>query len=285
MTRATRIALGISTALLALSIWKWETRPLVPTGPLDATVPETCAGIAAAPPPTVWLSELTWEETCAALAAGFTTAIVPTAGLEQNGPHAILGKHRHVVSAAAERIARELGDALVAPVVDYVPEDTIDPPAGHMRWAGTISVPEPVFEAVIESAARSLRQHGFTFVAFVGDSGGNQRAQSRAAARLAGEWGEKSALHVSDYYANEIRDAWLREQGESAATIGTHAGIRDTSELLAVFPAGVRIERAKSGMPESSGVNGDPSRATAERGEELLRRKVAAALAQIRASR
>ena len=166
MSRASRIALAVSAAVLAVSLWKYESRPLVPAGPADATPPETCAGIAAAAPPTVWLADLTWEETCAALAAGFTTALVPTAGTEQNGPHVILGKHHHVVAATAERLAHELGDALVAPVVDYVPEERIDPPERHMRWAGTLSVPEPVFEAVIESAARSLRQHGFAFVAF-----------------------------------------------------------------------------------------------------------------------
>ena len=268
-----------------MSLWTWKTRPPVSLGPRDAAVPETCAGIAAAPPATVWLAELTWEETCGALAAGFTTAIVPTAGIEQNGPHVILGKHHHVVSATSERIARELGNALVAPVVDYVPEGRIDPPTSHMRWAGTISVPEPVFEAVIESAARSLRQHGFTLVAFVGDSGGNQAAESRVASRLVSEWGAKSVLHVSDYYANNGQLEYLKQEGEGDAAIGTHAGIRDTSEMLAVHPAGVRVERAIAGLPESSGVEGDASRATAARGEELLRRKVAAAVAQIRAAR
>lgn len=249
-------------------------------------MPESCAGITAAPPPSVWLAELTWEETCAALAAGYTTVIVPTAGVEQNGPHVVLGKHRYVVAAAAERIARELGNSLVAPVVDYVPEGRVDPPSGHMRWAGTISVPEPVFAAVLESAARSLRQHGFTLVAYVGDSGGNQDAQARVAKTLEREWGAGTALHVSDYYAKNGQTAWLEGQGETPAAIGSHAGIRDTSEMLAAHPAGVRADRTRAGLDfERSGVDGDPTRATAARGEELLRLKVSAAVAQIRAAR
>lgn len=286
MTRGPRIALAASGVLLALALWKHGNEPLVPPGPREAAPPESCTGIAAESPPTVWLAELTWEETCAALAAGHTTVIVPTAGIEQNGPHVVLGKHRHVVAAAAERIAGELGNALVAPVVDYVPEGRVDPPAEHMRWAGTLSVPEPVFAAVLESAARSLRQHGFTLVAFVGDSGGNQDSQARVAETLTREWGAGSALHVSDYYAKNGQTSWLESQGETLEAIGTHAGIRDTSEMLAAHPAGVRADRARAGLDfETSGVDGDPTRGTAARGEELLRLKVAAAVAQIRQHR
>src|SRR5207253_7459894 len=103
-------------------------------------------------------AELTSPEVCAAIAAGYTTAIVPTGGTEQNGPHLVIGKHHEVVTFTSERIAKELGHTLVAPVLDYTPEARIDPPEGHMRFAGTISVPDAVFAAVLECAARSLRQ-------------------------------------------------------------------------------------------------------------------------------
>ena len=89
-------------------------------------------------PDTVFLEDLTWTEVRHAIDSGVTTVIVPTAGTEQNGPHMVLGKHKYRMNAGAERIARELGNTLVAPIMTYVPEGEIDPPEGHMRFAGTI---------------------------------------------------------------------------------------------------------------------------------------------------
>src|SRR5512138_479380 len=79
------------------------------------------AGLAQAPD-TVLLEELTWTEVRDAVRAGKTTIIVPAGGTEQNGPHMALGKHNARVKILSERIARALGDALVAPVIAYVPE-------------------------------------------------------------------------------------------------------------------------------------------------------------------
>jgi len=240
-------------------------------------------------PRTVHLEEMTWVEVREALASGKTTAIVPTGGVEQNGPHMVLGKHNYIVRRTAGAIAERLGDALVAPVMAYVPEGEIDPPAGHMAYTGTLSIPEPVFAAVLEHTARSLRAHGFTNIAFVGDSAGNQATQARVAALLSEEWAGEgvTVLHVGDYYAANGQIDWLKAEGESEATIGHHAGIRDSSELMAIYPAGIRADRLQHNggrASEATGVSGDPRRATAERGQALLVLKVDAAVRQIRAA-
>src|SRR5262245_32944422 len=125
----------------------------------------------AQPPDTVLLEELTWTELRALIQAGKTTIILPIGGTEQNGPHMALGKHNARVRVLAERIARELGDALVAPVLAYVPEGGLSPATGHMRFPGTITVPEDVFRRVLESAARSFQLHGFRHIVFLGDHG------------------------------------------------------------------------------------------------------------------
>ena len=72
-----------------------------------------------------------------------------TGGIEQNGPYVASGKHNFVLQATTEAIARELGNALVAPVVQWVPEGQIDPPSGHMRYHATISVSQETFEALL----------------------------------------------------------------------------------------------------------------------------------------
>jgi len=230
----------------------------------------------------VEIERMTWIEVRVRVAAGSTTVIIPTGGTEQNGRHMVLGKHNLIVAEAARRIARGLGDALVAPAVAYVPEGDIEARSGHMAYAGTISVPDLVFAALLEAAAASLKAHGFKTIVLLGDSGSTQAPQREVAMRLTAAWQGAAVVNAEAYYGANGGVDWLTSQGETEATIGTHAGIRDTSELMAVYPAGVRLDGAR---PDSDGASGDPSRATPGRGEHLLSLKVAAAVAEIRAAR
>ena len=235
---------------------------------------------------TVFLEELTWIEIRDAIRSGSTTIIVPTAGTEQNGPHMVLGKHKYIINHAVDLIARRLGNTLVAPVMTYVPEGDVDPPSGHMRYAGTVTLPNEYFMKVLEYAARSLRVHGFTDIVFIGDSGGNQEGMRAVAEMLNEEWGgERTRVHfVGDYYSNNGVGDWLQSQGETAEAIGRHAGISDTSQLLFVAPEHVRRdELALGGGFEGSGVSGDPTRASTDYGRKGIELKVDAAVRQITA--
>jgi creatinine amidohydrolase len=231
-----------------------------------------CAIARAAPPsPSVFLEELTWTEVRAATHAGSTTILVPVGGTEQNGPHMTLGKHNARARALAGRIAQALGNALVAPVVAYVPEGSVNPPTGHMRFPGTITVPEDAFEKTLESAARGFRLHGFKDVVFLGDHGGYRKSLERVAERLDREWaGTTVRAHaIGAYYDAESAGfaAILRGKGFTDAQIGVHAGLADTALALAIDPALVRTERL--GAPNkgaADGVVGDPRKATAELG-------------------
>src|SRR5262245_2700977 len=79
----------------------------------------------------VFIEELPWLEVRDAMRVGKTTVIIPTGGVEQNGPYLATGKHNYVLRATTEAIARKLGNALVAPIVAFVPEGDIDPPTSH----------------------------------------------------------------------------------------------------------------------------------------------------------
>ena len=233
---------------------------------------------------TVFLEEMTWMEVRDAVNAGTTTVIIPTGGTEQNGPHMVLGKHNYLVHFKAGEIAKRLGDALVAPVMAYVPEGDVDPPTGHMRFAGTITTPQHVFEQVLEFAARSLVQHGFTDIALLGDSGGNQAGQRAVADALNREWedGPARVHHLTDFYPGP-GDAWLREQGETEADVGSHASIHDTASLLFLNPEMLRLDQFGPGVAgDGSGLVGNASRSTAEYGERILEMQIAAAVRQIR---
>ncbi len=239
-------------------------------------------------PMTREIADMTSPEVRDAVAAGFGTVIVPSGGLEQNGPHMIISKHDRIVAYAARRIAEELGDALVAPVLSYVPQGDYDPPTGNLAFPGTVGVPAPVFGALLEGIARSFKLAGFSAVCFIADHGGSLAPQAEVAARLSAEWGGKGpkVLAVESFYADAEEMAFLRAQGEPDAAIGEHATIADTSELMAVHPGGVDLSRLPSGPLSWSGhgVAGDPRRASAARGDALMAIKISAAVAQIRAA-
>lgn len=230
-----------------------------------------CAAVEAQAPRAVFLEDLTWIELRDHIKAGRTVILVPIGGTEQNGPHMALGKHNVRARALAEKIATALGDALVAPVMAYVPEGQIDPPTAHMRFPGTITVSEEVFEKVLESAARSFRRHGFNDIVFLGDHGGYQKNLKKVADRLNREWAAGPArVHaLEDYYRAAELDYGkaLVEKGYTQAEIGTHAGLADTSLTLAIDPRLVRMDRlAASGKSGEHGAQGDARRSSVELG-------------------
>lgn len=242
---------------------------------------------AAAPAASVYIEELTSPELQARIDAGATTVLVPIGGTEQSGPQLVLGKHNARARILAGRIAQRLGNAVVAPVIAYVPEGAIAPPAGHMRFAGTISIPESAFEAMLEATARSVCQHGVRDVFFLGDHGGYQKSEDKVAARF-GAGGSCRVHALLDYY-QATQAAYigeLKRRGYSDAEIGLHAGLADTALSLALDPSGVRTGLLAAGARagKAGGVHGDPTRATAELGQLGVARIVDASVAAIRAA-
>jgi creatinine amidohydrolase/Fe(II)-dependent formamide hydrolase-like protein len=222
---------------------------------------------------TVFLEELTWTELRDLIQSGKTTIIVPIGGTEQNGAHMALGKHNLRVRYLSEKIAGALGNALVAPVIAYVPEGAVEPPTGHMRFPGTITVPEEAFEKILEYAARSFKAAGFRDIVFLGDHGSYQRVEKAVADRLDKEWAAKPVrVHaIEEYYRLSESEfgRLLKSKGYREEEVGTHAGLADTSLMLAVDPRLVRIDRAQPGakLESGDGVNGDPRRSSAELGQ------------------
>jgi len=232
------------------------------------------------------LETMTSPEVRDAIALGKTTVIIPIGGTEQNGAHMTLGKHNVRARLLADRIAAKLGNALVAPVVSYVPEGNVTPPAAHMRYAGTISIPAAAFEGLLAGAGRSLHQHGFRDVVFLSDHGGYLRSVEKVVADLNREWRHTDArAHaVPEYYEAATTDfaKLLAAEGFRPAQIGLHAGLSDTALMLALDPSAVRRDLLSA--EPAPGVNGDPRRATAELGERGVALIVEKSVAAIRKS-
>jgi creatinine amidohydrolase len=236
-----------------------------------------------APP---YTETMPWTDIRAAIDGGKKVIIIPTGGVEQNGPHMTLGKHNDIVTFAAGLIAAKL-NALVAPTIKWVPEG--NNPDRVQTQPGTITNPSPAYESLLDAAVRSEKVHGFTDIILIGDSGGNQRGLTAVADTLNKEWAGTGVrvYAITEYYSKGHSDiyAWLEKDfGWNRQTVGSHAGIMDTSQLMYVNPSAVRTANIRpSGGGPGSGVNGDPTKATAELGKRMIDSKVDAAVAQYNA--
>ncbi|MDH5591139.1 MAG: creatininase family protein [Gemmatimonadota bacterium] len=235
----------------------------------------------------VWIEELTWMEVRDLMAAGKRTVIIPTGGIEQNGPYVATGKHNYVLMTACDWLARELGDALCAPIIKLVPEGDIDPPTGHMRYPGTISLSAETFEAVLDDVGSSLRAHGFEHIIYIGDSGGNQRGMANVAERLNDRWGGTVAHYIPEFYDNEGVERYMTDD------LGVVMPHKDpfhdfywlTAMQMLTDPTTVRLEeRIEAGLAVNDGVSLLPVERTLEVGRKLMQWRVDQTAAAIRAA-
>lgn len=228
-----------------------------------AVNPYNCADTPNPLPPatTVWIEEMTWMDVRDALQAGKTTAVIPTGGIEPNGPWLVTGKHNYVLRTNCDVIARKLGNALCAPIVELVPEGSIEPKSGHMLSPGTISLREETYQALLTDIASSLKQHGFKNIVFIGDSGGNQKGQAAVAEKLTAQWaGTAAAHHIGGYYTappgtpNVLRQLGVTKDGMPSDGLHDSPGI--TLNMMLTDPDSVRWEeRVKAGKATINGVS------------------------------
>jgi len=240
----------------------------------------------------VWIEELTWMEVRDEIAAGATTAIISTGGIEPNGPYVATGKHNYVLMSACDALARELGDALCAPIVKLVPEGSIDPPSGHMRYPGTISVRQETFEAILEDVGRSLAAHGFTDIVYIGDSGGNARGMRNVATMLSEEWAaagsDARAHHIGEFYNYSDVERYMEEDLGYVQPIdeGLHDNLYITSIMMVTDPTVVRYDqRVAAGRATINGASIEPKDEIIELGRKLLQYRVDVTAAAIREAR
>jgi len=193
-----------------------------------------------------------------AMSAGKTTVIIPTGGIEPNGPWLVLGKHNYILRTNCDAIARALGNALCAPIVPFVPEGRIEPQSSHMGSPGTISMREETFRALLTDVVHSLRMHGFTNIILIGDSGGNQNGQRAVADSLTAIWkGNPVVAHVQEYYDYAGAIKHMATRGLAA---GKSDGLHDdpviTLNMFVTDPRSIRWdERVKAGKATIDGVS------------------------------
>jgi creatinine amidohydrolase/Fe(II)-dependent formamide hydrolase-like protein len=238
----------------------------------------------------VWIEELTWIEVRDAIKAGKKTVIIPTGGVEQNGPFVATGKHNVILRGQCEDLAKRLGNALCAPIIAFVPEGNIEPPSGHMRYPGTITLKEPTYRALLDDIASSMKQHGFTEIILIGDSGGNQEGMKAVATSLNERWKGSGAVarFVPEFYDNDGLVAYMNK--DLGITEPKNDGWHDyywiTALMMAVDPSVVRYDqRVKAGKASINGVSIAPKEKTIEVGKKLIAWRSEQTIAALRKQR
>jgi creatinine amidohydrolase len=250
--------------------------------------------VSAAGKPLVEFEKMTWVEVKAAIAAGRTTALIYTGGVEQRGPQNANGGHNLIAHATVEAIAEKLGNAIYLPVLPYTPNEA------SAELPGTIGISSELLGLILERLTDQAIASGFKNVILMGDHGGGQpKVYQEAARKLNDKYSPKGA-HV--FYCDQVyeaaNDAFEAYMAERKLPPDLHGGISDTSEMLYLDKDGTWVRRSLlktavgdpvvngeakiSANSPHNGIEGDARLASADLGKKYLDMKVDYAVKQIR---
>jgi len=239
------------------------------------------------------LAALSWEEV-SEMEKEKQTILFPLGSVEQEGTHLPLGVDTYVAEAVANAAAKE-SDAMVGPSL----------PVGYSEWffefEGVISLKMETVLTILREYCSSLISYGFRKFIFVNGHAGNTPAVDVVARELIRKYDDVKIVMASVW---QIANAFAKDMDELKEKKFTHAGEVMTSVMLHLYPESVDMNRAKAefvrsprppflnksslgpaefkGIPISfydrtknlteSGTMGDPTAATAEKGEIIFNR-------------
>ncbi len=236
----------------------------------------------------VLIENLTWTDIRDRLDTGTRRVVICAASSEQHGPHLPESTDYLLGKATAERLARALGDSLVAPVIRPGCSDH------HMAFPGSLTITAAQLMDLLDSYVDGLRRHGFESFVIISSHGGNFPVLAEWA-RTRPKPGVKVVADLNAFM--EALVAVERRFGRDDGPV-LHADICETAMMLHLHPELVRMERAergflgeleperlfREGMPGISpnGILGNPVGATAEMGAAMLDGLVAHLAEQVR---
>jgi len=230
---------------------------------------------------TVWIEDMTLVEIRDSLKAGKTTALVLVGGMEDNGPYVTVSQHNSVVRYIGERIARQLGNALIAPVVGMAPgnPETSQSP-------GSIVLSNDTYKHVLADIGESLKAEGFKNILFLVDHGGDTAGAIEAAKTLADKWKGTGvrAMYVAPYYNYDAVEKFEHDVlGVHEKSEGYHDDYYTAAISVAIDPNGVRLpERQKAHKTSINGMDLASPKAI-EDGKKIIAYRTDVAVKAIRA--
>jgi len=242
-----------------------------------ATVREEKSG----PVDPVLLGELTWPEAKERLQL-VDVALLPVGSIEQHGPHLPLDTDAFDAAHLAREVAMACSEPrpLVLPLVPYGVS------YHHDDFAGTLSVSPDTLAKLVQDIGMSAARNGVKKLIIINGHGGNDPALHFAAQLI-----NRDASIFTCVDSGETSDTDVFGIAETPNDV--HAGEIETSTTLALRPGLVRMDKARKFVPKfsshyldftskrsvvwhaktvrisKSGVLGDPSKASREKGERI----------------
>jgi len=229
----------------------------------------------------ILVAHMTWEEARDRFRAA-EIALLPVGSTEQHGPHLSLDTDTY----DAEHLAIEAARRVSAPRPLVLPAIAYGVAYHHMDFPGTVAVSPDVLSRLAVEVGMSVARHGITKFVIVNGHGGNVPAL-----RYAAQIVNRDARIFTCVDSGETSDAEVQSYIETANDV--HGGEYETSTSLATRPHLVRGDRLRRSVPRfsskyldfternsvewyartvrlsDSGVLGDPTRASREKGEKL----------------
>ena len=222
-----------------------------------------------------------------------TIVMIPVGALEQHGNQAPLGTDDMIAEAMLEYLKEELPEDF--PML-YFPVIPVGLSTEHKNFCGSITLKPDTYYHMLHDICESLNHHGFRKIAFLVCHGGNAPIIQVLSRELRSEYGLSAFILSSGAFGHPDVKATISEGN----IWDFHGGEMETSMVMAVHPECVKLETAVAGRPEAFinnkallpygavsigwvsedwkdadgnpiGIGGDPSGATAEKGEIILR--------------
>ena len=181
----------------------------------------------------------TWQEVEAYLTRS-TGIIIPTGSTEQHGPMGLIGTDALCSQTISEHAATQ-ADALVAPTL------ALTPAPFNVRFPGTISISEPLFEALTREIVEGLASQGFRHIYFLNGHGANLAPLRRIAA----DPRPSAKIQVKSWWdfaaVNVLRNQYY---GEWEGMHATPSEVAITQATYRIVPPGDAAEPPRKLTPE-----------------------------------
>ena len=224
------------------------------------------------------IREMSWVEFDKRVKSG-ALCIVPTGAVEVYGPQCPLGTDTLTAEAMADMVAAKV-NAVIAPTID------IGESSGLMSFPGTLTVSMDNYEHYMENVIQVLINRGFKNILFINGHAGNTSIINYLARKYQREAGVKCAQVDVWKFVEQLGDDVFEYSGRMAHG---HAAESNTSIMLYLHPDLVDMSLAQRVDPVADpfgdiikyrefntatpiGVVGDPTVATAEKGEKIMKK-------------
>ncbi|MGD2097116.1 MAG: creatininase family protein [Desulfobacterales bacterium] len=225
--------------------------------------------------------ELTWRQAKARIKK-MDVALLPVGSIEQHGPHLPLDTD----AFDADYLARRVADACSDPKPLVLPAIAYGVSYHHADFTGTVSISNNTLANIIYDIGMSVSGNGIRKLVIINGHGGNSPALNYAAQMI-----NRDAHIFVCVDTGETSDVDINKIVETPNDV--HAGEMETSTGLAARPQLVQMDQARKHIPSfssryldftskrgvlwyaytrkisTSGVMGDPTKASAAKGERI----------------